>query len=262
MDSQEEIETIFKVEPPLISLEEKNQFGFLGVLLRNKVLDKVQCHLCGEWFDSLSAHIVNGYKMKTEEYRRQFQLPLHYPLCSKTYSERSRKTYLDGVAKRNKLTKNGMTKSQRKKAIKKLVAKATSSNGFKNHFYSYNNLSWKNRHGTCDEQLMKRFLVIADNVGHEPTKTEIEGYDGGLYSLIIRRHGSLNNFRKISGYKVNKNPDEVKDIQIIGSLRKFCKVHKKLPKQIDFYKGTPNARTILRRFKSWTRALNHAGLLD
>ena len=100
----ENIETLFKVEPPLTSLENEGYFGYMGVILRNKVEDKIQCHLCGNFYEQLSLHVIHQHKIKLLEYRHKFQLPLNFPLCSLKISESARETIQKNSKNRKLLT--------------------------------------------------------------------------------------------------------------------------------------------------------------
>lgn len=49
-------------------------YGQLGVLSYDEVEDKVQCHICGEWFRGLNAHIRQTHHWTLDEYREEFGL--------------------------------------------------------------------------------------------------------------------------------------------------------------------------------------------
>jgi len=52
---------------PLMKFSEG--YGFLGVLAMDGKEDKVQCHLCGEWFEGLGNHIHKEHNMKALAYK-------------------------------------------------------------------------------------------------------------------------------------------------------------------------------------------------
>ena len=57
--------------------------------------DKIQCHLCGQWYFSLASHIFQTHHWSMDEYREEFSLnrrqPLIVPSLSFVLSKESRK---------------------------------------------------------------------------------------------------------------------------------------------------------------------------
>ena len=89
------VETLFKVELPLDTLE--NGYGYLGCILKHKKSGKIQCHICGKWFDNLSTHIQQTHKLKIENYKRKFGLPMGYGLVSEKLASIRSKTALKNM---------------------------------------------------------------------------------------------------------------------------------------------------------------------
>lgn len=81
------IETIFKVEPPLTP--SKTEFGYIGVILRDTIEDKIQCHLCGKWFNTLVQHLNKTHKIKCDQYKKEFSLPPNFPLVNREISRKA-----------------------------------------------------------------------------------------------------------------------------------------------------------------------------
>lgn len=250
---EEEIETLFKVEPPLQSLEEHGFYGFLGVILRNKTIDKIQCHLCGKWFSILSTHLLRKHQITQVEYQKKFSLPLTFPLCSKGFSASHSKSCIE---KKLYLNLNGKRNPQ---MARKFVKKEM--NG-----YGRNSMAYLNSKGLCDEQIMKRFMIVSDLVGRNPSQLDLEQHDAPLWAAIRRRYSdSINEFRAKNGigesneYAARRFGTE----NIIACLRKFYRDYKRIPRDKDFRIGTPNSPTsitIRKEFGSWKRALSKAGL--
>lgn len=243
--NDEEIETVFKVEMPIEPI--KDGHGFLGVILRNKVDDTIQCHICGEWFKLLSQHISGKHKIKVLEYRYKYGLPLSYPLCSKSYSANSSK---NGLKNKNWLKK--MTPERARAQQAKVGKKA-----FR---WAKHSPAKTNMLGACDEQLQKRFTIIADTLGHEPGYREIEEHDPPLMPLIRNRYGNLNKFRETFGFEVHKKNKkcEYSDGNLLGLIREFVLKNKRIPTSRDC--KSPSCSVYRRRFGSWNKAVLKAGV--
>jgi predicted nucleic acid-binding Zn-ribbon protein len=64
-------------------------FGKLGELAYDPDEDRVQCHLCGEWFRLLgSSHLRRTHGWTLAEYREAFHLPAKVAACSRDLSMR------------------------------------------------------------------------------------------------------------------------------------------------------------------------------
>ena len=247
MTSQlEKVEPIFKVELPLTRLKEG--FGYEGVILKEKETGKLQCHVCGKFFEFLSGHIFKGHKLKLEAYKKKFGLPLKYPLCSKSMSMRLSEQFHEKFDRLLKnLTMKGVSNNSKKRQI--------------NAAYGQANPAWKNIHGSCDEQLKNRFLNVADIVERTPSKSDLRKHDKGLDEKIARRFGSFNKFKRLQGYSENTHSKKISATFLLTALRKFYQETKRLPRCRDFQERKPYKTLFYKRFGSWRKALIEANLL-
>ena len=252
------IEYAFKVEEPFTVIGD-GYFGYKGVVLRDKEKDLLQCHICGQWYEALISHVRLAHKMKALNYRMKFGLPINYPLCSHRLSEIIRETSLLNKERYSEAMLEGLKKARTKIVKKKQL---------KHLRYSLNNPAFENKNGACMEQLKKRYLIVADIVGHDPSKSEIDEHDKSLNSMIFRKHGSINNFREKANFQVRKkwrNGDYIYSEEfLLGKLREFARIHNRAPSQAAFSKhfDKPDSTTYVTRFGSWQRALRSAGLVN
>jgi rubrerythrin len=74
-------------------------FAAIGELAYDPDCDRVQCHLCGEWFRHVGgAHLRHAHGSTLADYREAFRLPRTKPTCCRSTSERSRKAALRRIA--------------------------------------------------------------------------------------------------------------------------------------------------------------------
>jgi len=245
LELDENVETVFKVEPPLTPA--KSEFGYIGVLLRDIYEDKLQCHICGKWFSSLSSHIVQSHDMSAADYRAEFSLPPKFPLISRELSgKHSKRASSPKNLERLKKNMAKMNKARKRKG----------GNNCKRYFATE---AHANKHGLCPKQIESRYLIVADTVGREPTQCDLKKHDYALLAGIRKRFGTINKFRKAKGFKVKLRGKILTDQQIIAALRKFYCKYNRFPKKKDFVGKTPSYHTIRERFGSWNRALEMAG---
>lgn len=62
-------------------------FGKKGRLSYDPVEDKVQCHICGNWYKKLEAHVWPKHGLLADEYREEFGLNRNTPLASLGFRE-------------------------------------------------------------------------------------------------------------------------------------------------------------------------------
>ena len=241
------IETLFKAEAPFAPVA--NGHGFMGILLLDKMEDKIQCHLCGRWFKWLEPHLRRTHETTTHLYKRQFGLPLSFPLCSRGLSHSkskssSRQENLKHLARvRCRDIRTHLTTSRRKQYAK----------------YSRTSAAFLNKHGLCHDQILRRFLIVADTVGKEPSEAELRQHDPPLEVAIRRRYGSLNTFRKQEGFMIVKKHPILSDDSILAAIRSKARRLRRIPRPSDFRAGPPGRTSIINRFGSWNRALETAG---
>lgn len=245
----EDIETVFKVEPPLFEIE--GGFGYQGVVLRDRATDKLQCHICGEWFSSLQCHIPQRHKIKVKDYKKLYGLPRRFPLLSRNISKKLSENTIERI-------KNGTLKPIPHKKGEKWSKRDIKARG------NYRKMDFfLNQKGLCDYgQIERRFLIVSDIVGREPTTSYIIKYDDKLRNAIYTRFGSLNKFREKMGFNPHYHIKWTES-KLIAEIRKKEKELHRLPTRRDFIhptKSTPSIHnTILSHFGSWNRALHCAG---
>lgn len=248
-----DVETVFKVEPPLTEVSPKIGYGYMGVILRDKIEDKLQCHICGRWFKSLTSHL-RTHKIKSREYKIRFSLPLTYPLVSRSISEKFSNNVdycFKGVDR-----KKAIRKAIKNSLIRRFENKRKYSKIMR---YSSTNMAFQNIRGICNEQILRRFMIVSDIIGGEPKTGDLVKYDNNLLAVIMRRYGNLNNFRKHHNFTVSKTPNRYTDEQLISIVRRFKIETGRRPKESDFVGKIPSVHAFKNHFGSWNRLLTLSG---
>lgn len=241
-----EIETLYKAEEPFMPID-KPFFGYQGIILRNKINDTIQCHLCGLWFKYLAPHLKHAHTSDVYEYKKKFSLPLSAALCSKKLSSTASSTAMK-LSKYNE----GFIKNQSRPFTKR-------KNWHKNLKYSMNCMGRINQIGACEEQVQSRFISIMDFLGREPLSKDLEEHDHALKNIIQRRYGGLNSFR--TKFNLGKPSPRYTREKLIAEIHsKYNQFGKSLQLK-HFNDARPSRKTILKRFGSWNRALVASGIV-
>ena len=244
----ENIESIFKAYPPFQKLDKG--FGFKGVLLRDTNSDLIQCHVCGQWKSFLPSHICRKHKIRAMDYRVKFGLPMTYPLCSRGYSN------IQSVKARTCEERHAQLDEARR------LIKHKKGSGASNK-YSKNSAAWLNKYAICKEQVLRRYIMLADELGKEPSSRDLEKIDYKLLAAILRHYRTFNEFKDENGFEVVKKYPTYGDDKLIFLLRKFAQENHCMPRARYFNGsnsgGYPSHETYRARFGSWNRAMELAG---
>lgn len=82
-------------------------YGRLGEVAYDPDEDRVQCHLCGEWFHQVGgSHLLRKHGWSIEEYRRAFRLPKRIVTCGRALSELRRQETLARIVPGGDLAPN------------------------------------------------------------------------------------------------------------------------------------------------------------
>lgn len=253
-DPDRKIETIFKVEPPLMPIE--GGHGFNGVLLRDVVNDLIQCHICGKWLKSVCHHIP-VHKINAYDYRVKYGLPLSVPLTCNRTSE------IQSIKASNKINLKRLEKV-RETSLEKLkrITSRTKSRYMKK---ARNTMAHKNKFGLCPEQVSRRYMMVADIVGRDPSEIELTKHDPSLFAWMRNHYGNLNNWRKENGVDVVKRgPLFIESDTMLSGIRRFFSEHKRIPKYRDFIGRPeyPGITAIRKRFGSFRKAIELSGVKE
>lgn len=228
------LETLFKVEPPFT--EVKDGFGYVGVVLSDKTTGNLQCHICGNYFEHLSCHVSSFHKMKSRDYRIKYQLPLGFPLCSKSRSEKLRENSQH----------NNWEKHLPSRIGRKYKGKYTN-----NAKYGRNNSSFHNKYGLCELQMERRYLLVADLLGKDPSELEIKEHDPKLLWAIKNKYKTSNAFKDKLNIPVRQSyrpKDNVLELKNGNPYKIFDHMKKK------------DKKSLIGKYGSINRAVNFIGL--
>lgn len=231
-------------------------YGYQGTLAQNEKGDKVQCHICGELFYNLGAHI-QSHGMKTRDYRILYGLGLRTPLCSD-------KASADYKARALKMWSSLSDDEQKKKIehMREVAKKAI----HKRYELSTEEL---NRKGICPDQLLQKIKDCAESLQKTPTVLELqEFYQTKRYIVpIIRTFGSYKKACEYAGLTPNKTGGKggamvpYTEDALITYLVDFYNRTGQPPTASDCHRGLlPSLAVYNKRFGSIQKAREKAGL--
>lgn len=200
---------IGKWVPPFREVE--GGFGFYGVLAEDSKTGQLQCHICGEWHEMLSAHAYPKHGLNTVEYQECFGLlrgtVLRTIRMRKLHSKvmtTLRKKY---PWKCNRKFEKGNKEAGNRKGTEKAVESA-------------------NRYGVCDLQMADKIIRLAAKLGKTPTLVEVlDEYGQGTVSVLYARYGSYIDY-----------------VRSLGMVANFSNFNPKYSKEYFVDKGVNEAR--------------------
>jgi len=176
---------IGKYIPPFEKV--KNGYGFMGVVIEDSKSGKLQCAICGKWFEQLNTHIRN-HKITTSEYKIKYGLLQSTALKSK----RLRLIHSQVMIDLRKKNKQNNFKFRRKNSY---AGNRKDKPKGQEH---------QNKYGVCDLQLRNKIILLSERLGKTPTLIDIKKYYGGSFiSLIHSRYASYIRLCKLLNLDLN-----------------------------------------------------------
>ncbi len=214
-------------------------FGFQGVLLHDAEEQLIQCHVCGEWFRSLSSHIkLHGFP-RTRDYKDEFGLAHDTALVC----EETRNKYI-------------VVATERAKAYKGKIPKTA---GQGSRIGTKISMEKRNNRGTCPLQLLDKLESIKNELGYQPSWSKTcdtvtlngKPFSGrGLVSSLELVFGSWDN--AIS--QLHWTGSDKKELRrwtkesLIQIYREFVKKNKRFPSDSDYRRGVLPSPTSFNRY--------------
>jgi hypothetical protein len=163
-------------------------FGYEGVLLFDGETDKVQCHLCGDWFETLGNHTAREHGMGVGEYKKMVGLSKNTALIGEKYRA---KLIASGQKRFNNIRPGTKMTEETKKKI---------SDTLKEIRREQQNLT-----GTCPAQLIDRLKKRAEILGRCPTVKEVS-----FRETLIKVYGSFSEACRVAGLTPLKSGQTLK----------------------------------------------------
>lgn len=206
--------TLYNYKEPFMKFE--GGYGFRGVLLFDSIKDSVQCHLCGNWYESLSPHLKREHNATAKRYKEMVGL--------------QNSTALIGEKLRDKLIANGI--EQRKRNLTPGVIMTEEVKDKIRNTLLENRDEIKNIRGTCPAQLLDRLKkkyyasgepITSDNIGD------------GFYATLRKIYGGIENACRKAGIPYANNTNRVKWTKefCIDWVSNYIKKYKKFPLRKD-----------------------------
>lgn len=197
--------------------------GYQGVLLFDVDTDNVQCHLCGEWFESLGNHLHKEHSTTAADYKKEVGLLNSTALIGEKYRA---KLIANGLEARKANMRPGRKKTQAEKDKIRAAWALKRTEG---------RLETANKRGTCPLQLLERIRKEYDVRGRTPTTREMKN----SYPTIVKVWGSWKKACEMAGipYRDGHAPVDPRikyhEVDVISFIRRFFDGHGFLPTNRD-----------------------------
>ena len=215
----------YNYKEPLMKFE--GGYGYIGALIFDGKTDQIQCHFCGDWFQSLPHHLAREHNMKASYYKEAVGLLQNTALVSESTRE---KLIASGLDKRLQNLRKGKKKTQ---AEKNKISATLRRNADKPEA--------QNLRGTCPAQLIDRMQRIAREKGSELKMRDFSGFD----ELLKKNFGSLQEACRIANipYRIpsqtlahEKKQKAATEEAALNFIKEFILRFNKMPIQNDFDK--------------------------
>jgi Homing endonuclease associated repeat len=224
-----------------------------GALEVSDDCNQIRCHVCGDWFENLAAHVRYEHDMKTRDYKMTHSLNLGTALIGD--AQRIRK-----IAASIKQGNQHLVAARARRA--QMIQAGTGGIGNQPAGLTKGGLA--NLKGNCAVQLTTDLKVLADRIGHCPSVREVK-LAGICYDAVRYRFGGVKEALATIGTKLpHKKSGRTRwytSDRLIEMLRAFHATHKRQPFRSDLRRGLlPSNTTFVNHFGSLNNALVKAGM--
>ncbi len=200
----------YNYKEPLMKFDKGH--GFLGTLAFDGDTDKIQCHLCGEWYGNLPPHLVKEHNIRAPAYKEIVGLNQTTALINENMRK---KLIASGMDKRlQNLRQNGMGKgTTRSKEVRAKISATLKKN----------TPEMQNLRGTCPVQLIERLRNKYFELGRTPLHKEL-----GFHNALTATYGTMKQACAIAGIPYR---------DCIEYIRNFFDINGRLPRHKDVGKN-------------------------
>jgi hypothetical protein len=228
-------------------------FGFVGAITRTTDGEKIQCHICGYFFNNLGSHVRIAHTITAREYKYKFGLRITEGLVSfiertrmqVRYNDKARTAAWKGLAR---------IKERRDKDPWQTGGDVWSP-------------QTRNLKGMCREQTIAKIKHIASlNDGIPILADFLHMYGTGQESVIAHWFGTWNRAVEIAGFMTYKDrlslgvDSRKKDL--MQKMRDFYELYDRTPQSADFNSNVlfPPCKWIIKNYGSLNKAREAAGV--
>ncbi len=147
---------------------------------------------------------------------------------------------------------------------------APGASTYTQHFGSWNKaleaagLEVSRRTGMSDDEMLEKLRVLAKKLGRTPSCNDADAIKNMPGNIAYAKHfGSWNKALEAAGLKINSEaPKSESDAELLEKLRAFAQKLGRTPSlaAVNANENTPHGSTYIKRFGTWNKALEAAGL--
>lgn len=231
--------TLYNYKEPFMPFKYEGEgYGYEGVLLFDGNSDKIQCHLCGDWFHAMGHHLHREHSMRANQYKELVGLRKTTALVSETLRS---KMIANGLDKRLQNLRAGGKKSEE---TKRKIRETNLRNSEKRE--------QQNEKGTCPRQLLDRLKKRADELGRCPTTDEVS-----FLQTLRKVYGTFTEACRMVGLEPLKegqtrsNPRWITEDKVIAFVKDFWVKNGMFPRHKDC-----TSSTLFYRYKADRKQIN------
>jgi len=254
----------YNYKEPLKKIE--RGYGYYGVILANKEGTGIQCHICGQLFGSLNAHVRQFHKIPVRKYKEKYQLAFTTSLVSEEERMKRKMLTINWLNSMSPEEKKRISEIQRKNWLKWKKSART-------RVQPKNTLETKNKRGTCPDQLLAKISEVAKAIGHSPTKNEFIDYwkSQKYVHIIYKTFGSWDKAKQMAGQQVltsgsvkqQRSWKKYTREELIEYMQVFYQENGRPPTTTDCRRGlVPDGAIYKRVFGSMQNARDEAGIKE
>lgn len=259
-----DILTLKNYKEPLLEIPKGEGFGYYGTLAANVENGKIQCHICGNLYDHVGAHVFHAHNITVKDYREKFGLAYTTALVSESHRLHLKERTLEWL--------KSMGEEQKQAYLKRLREKSSKRGVDPNRVQPKKTMEAMNKDGSCPDQTLEAIRKVKDEIGYVPSKTEFIELKGQRYVHLAYKHfGSWTKALEMCGFDKEDYRERLSegykktytDEELLDYLVVYTQEYGQIPTASDWKRDLlPSYEAYIRRFGTIEKARKLAGVYD
>jgi hypothetical protein len=164
-------------------------FGYYGIVGHTEDGSKLECHICGQLFEGLAAHVTQKHRLSLTQYKSKFRLSNKNTLTGSLFRRKLIQASRRGRREHGEVLTDNLREAHKIRILENLKP------GGKTHTTLETDLA----HGTSPRQLISKLVQLKAEIGRVPYRKDFTERYGSKLAPVYRHFGKWSDFVAAAG---------------------------------------------------------------